>query len=102
MSPIWAWRYLTGRDASGCNGGGNAQDVRLVALDHGLIDFSAAHGPQAYRDGRRIESVELFGRQIADARSKPVASNSACGKNMISEAACVDQLLWDITTGIRL
>ncbi|EYB80002.1 hypothetical protein KPB2_5308 [Klebsiella pneumoniae Kb677] len=78
---------LAWRDGPGSNGGGDAQDVGPIALDHGLVDLSADQRSQVRRGGRRIERVEPFGWQVADARSEPVAENGTCGKDVIGEAA---------------
>ena len=91
---------LAGRDAPGRDGGGDAQDIGPVALDHGLIDFSADHGPQVGRGGRWIERIEPLGRQIADAGREPVAENGARGEDMIGEAARVGELLADMAAGV--
>ena len=52
------------------------------------------------RGGRRIERVEPFGWQVADARSEPVAENGTCGKDVIGEAARVGELLADMASSI--
>lgn len=52
--------------APGCDGGGDAQDVGPVALDHGLIDLPADQGPRVRRCSRWIERIEPLGRQVAD------------------------------------
>ena len=41
----------------------------------GLVDLSADQRSQVRQGGRRIERVEPFGWQVADARSEPVAEN---------------------------
>ncbi len=91
---------LAWRDGPGSNGGGDAQDVGPIALDHGLVDLSADQRSQVRRGGRRIERVEPFGWQVADARSEPVAENGTCGKDVIGEAARVGELLADMASSI--
>ena len=52
------------------------------------------------RGGHGIECIEPFGRQIANARSEPIAENGACGKDVIGEAARISELLADMAAGI--
>ncbi len=52
------------------------------------------------RGGRWIERIESLGRQIPDARGKPVAENGARGKDVIGEAARVGELLADMAASV--
>ena len=91
---------LAWREACGSNRGGDAQDVRPVALYHGLVDLSAGQSPQVRRRGRWIKRIESLRWQIPDPWCKPIAENGARGKDAISEAARVGELLADMTAGI--
>lgn len=91
---------LAGRNAPGCDGGSDAQDVGPVTLDHDLVDLSADQGPQMCRRRRRLERIEPLGRKIPDPQDEAVAENGASGEDVIGETARVGEPLADMAAGI--
>ena len=86
---------LARRDGPGRHGRRDPQNVGPVGRDQVLPDRAARQTAQVRRHGLRLEDVEAFGGQIADARDEPVAEHRGDGEDVIGEAPGIGILLPD-------